>query len=54
MVRLVCSLVLQLREQPYVEAAVASGTRVPMILLRHILPNTVAPLLVQATYICAL
>ncbi len=52
-VRLVRSLVLQLREQPYVEAAVASGTRVPMILLRHILPNTVAPLLVQATYICA-
>jgi peptide/nickel transport system permease protein len=52
-VRLVRSLVLTLREQPYVEAAVASGTRVPMILLRHILPNTVAPLLVQATYICA-
>ncbi len=52
-VRLVRSLVLQLREQPYVEAAVASGTQVPMILLRHILPNTVAPLLVQATYICA-
>jgi peptide/nickel transport system permease protein len=52
-VRLVRSLVLTLREQPYVEAAVASGTRVPMILVRHILPNTVAPLLVQATYICA-
>jgi peptide/nickel transport system permease protein len=52
-VRLVRSLVLTLREQPYVEAAIASGTRVPMILIRHILPNTVAPLLVQATYICA-
>lgn len=52
-VRLVRSLVLILREQPYVEAAVASGTQVPMILLRHILPNTMAPLLVQATYICA-
>jgi peptide/nickel transport system permease protein len=52
-VRLVRSLVLTLREQPYVEAAVASGTRVPMILVRHILPNTMAPLLVQATYICA-
>jgi peptide/nickel transport system permease protein len=52
-VRLVRSLVLTLREQPYVEAAVASGTRLPAILLRHILPNTVAPLLVQATYICA-
>jgi peptide/nickel transport system permease protein len=52
-VRLVRSLVLTLREQPYVEAAIASGTRLPAILLRHILPNTLAPLLVQATYICA-
>jgi peptide/nickel transport system permease protein len=52
-VRLVRSLVLTLREQPYVEAAVASGTRLPAILVRHILPNTLAPLLVQATYICA-
>jgi peptide/nickel transport system permease protein len=52
-VRLVRSLVLTLREQPYVEAAIASGTRLPLILLRHILPNTIAPLLVQATYICA-
>jgi len=52
-VRLVRSLVLSLREQPYVEAAIASGTRLPAILIRHILPNTVAPLLVQATYICA-
>ena len=52
-VRLVRSLVLSLREQPYVEAAVAAGTTLPRILLRHILPNTVAPLLVQATYVCA-
>jgi len=52
-VRLVRSLVLSLREQPYVEAAVAAGTNLPLILLRHILPNTVAPLLVQGTYICA-
>ena len=52
-VRLVRSLVLTLREQPYVEAAIAAGTRLPAILLRHILPNTLAPLLVQATYICA-
>jgi len=52
-VRLVRSLVLTLREQPYVEAAIASGTRLPRILIRHILPNTMAPLLVQATYICA-
>ena len=52
-VRLVRSLVLTLREQPYVEAAVAAGTTLPRILVRHILPNTVAPLLVQATYVCA-
>ncbi len=51
--RLVRGVVLSLREQPYVDAAVASGTRVPMIMLRHILPNTLAPLTVQATYICA-
>ena len=47
-VRLVRSLVLTLREQPYVEAAIASGTRLPRILVRHILPNTMAPVLVQA------
>ncbi len=52
-VRLVRGLVLTLREQPYVEAAIASGTRLHRILLKHILPNTIAPLLVQATYICA-
>ena len=52
-VRLIRSLVLSLREQPYVEAAIAAGTRIPRILVRHILPNTVAPLLVQGTYICA-
>jgi peptide/nickel transport system permease protein len=51
--RLVRGVVLSLREQPYVDAAVASGTRTPMIILRHILPNTLAPMLVQATYICA-
>lgn len=52
-VRLVRSLVLSLREQPYVEAAAASGTPLVKTLLRHILPNIAAPLLVQATYICA-
>jgi peptide/nickel transport system permease protein len=51
-VRLVRSLVLSLREQPYVEAAIAAGTTLPGILVRHILPNIVAPLLVQATYVC--
>jgi peptide/nickel transport system permease protein len=52
-VRLVRSLVLTLREQPYIDAAIAAGTRTPRILVRHILPNTVAPLLVQGTYVCA-
>jgi peptide/nickel transport system permease protein len=51
--RLVRGVVLSLREQPYVDAAIASGTRMPMIILRHILPNTMAPMSVQATYICA-
>ena len=51
-VRLVRGLVLSLREQPYVEAAIAAGTTLPRILLRHILPNIVAPLLVQGTYVC--
>jgi peptide/nickel transport system permease protein len=52
-VRLVRGLVLSLREQPYVDAAIAAGTRLPLILVRHILPNTLAPLLVQGTYVCA-
>ena len=52
-VRLVRSLVLTLREQPFVEAATAAGTGIARTLVRHILPNTVAPLLVQGTYIFA-
>ncbi len=52
-VRLVRSVVLGVREAPYVEAAVASGTRTGKIIIRHILPNTIAPLIVQSTYICA-
>ncbi len=52
-VRLVRAVVLTIREMPYVEAAVSSGTRLPRILFRHILPNTFAPLMVQATYVCA-
>jgi peptide/nickel transport system permease protein len=51
--RLVRGVVLSLREQPYVEAAITAGTSTPRIILRHILPNTMAPLTVQATYICA-
>jgi peptide/nickel transport system permease protein len=51
--RLVRALVLTIREEPYVEAAVAVGTRTAALLVRHVLPNTLAPLIVQATYIAA-
>ncbi|MFZ4756637.1 MAG: ABC transporter permease [Burkholderiaceae bacterium] len=51
--RLVRSLVLTVREEPYVEAAVSLGTPTWKIMLRHILPNTVAPLIVQGTFIAA-
>ncbi|HAE46225.1 MAG: peptide ABC transporter permease [Tistrella sp.] len=52
-VRLVRSVVLSAREEPYVEAAMTLGTRMPVILWRHLMPNTLAPLIVQGTYICA-
>jgi peptide/nickel transport system permease protein len=52
-VRLVRSLVLTIREQTYMQAAISSGTRLPRLMLRHILPNVMTPLIVQATYICA-
>jgi peptide/nickel transport system permease protein len=51
--RLVRSVVLTLREQPFVEAAFASGTTHLRVMWRHIVPNTIATLLVQGTYICA-
>jgi peptide/nickel transport system permease protein len=52
-VRVVRSVVLSIRSQPYVESAIAGGTRNTKLLVRHILPNTLAPLIVQATYVCA-
>jgi peptide/nickel transport system permease protein len=52
-VRLVRSIVLSVREEPYVEAAIAVGTPTLPLIIRHILPNTLPPLIVQATYICA-
>jgi peptide/nickel transport system permease protein len=51
--RLVRSFVLSLREQAFVEAAVTSGTRLPMLLVRHILPNILSPVLVQLTFVVA-
>jgi len=52
-VRLVRSVILTIRSEPYVEAAIALGTPVPALLLRHMVPNTVAPLIVQGTFIFA-
>ncbi|PZO04646.1 MAG: peptide ABC transporter permease [Hyphomicrobiales bacterium] len=52
-VRVVRSIVLSVREEPYVEAAIMQGTRLPKLMVRHILPNTVAPLIVQGTFIAA-
>lgn len=51
--RLVRSIVLTLREQTFVQSAIVSGSSDARILLRHLLPNTVAPMIVQATYVCA-
>jgi len=51
--RLVRSLVLTIREEPYVEAAISLGTPTWKILFGHILPNCIAPLMVQGTFICA-
>lgn len=52
-VRLVRSVVLTVRERPYIDAAVSVGSPSRKIILRHILPSTIGPLIVQATYVCA-
>jgi peptide/nickel transport system permease protein len=52
-VRLVRSVVLTAREEPYVEAAIALGSSMPKVLFQHLMPNTMAPLIVQGTYILA-
>jgi peptide/nickel transport system permease protein len=52
-VRLVRSIVLSIREEPYVESAVTVGTPTPQLIVRHVLPNTIAPLIVQGTFIIA-
>jgi peptide/nickel transport system permease protein len=52
-VRLVRSIVLSIREEPYVESAITVGTPTPLLIVRHVLPNTIAPLIVQGTFICA-
>jgi peptide/nickel transport system permease protein len=52
-VRVVRAVVLSIRGQPYIESAIAGGTKNLKLLLRHVLPNTLAPLIVQSTYVCA-
>ena len=52
-VRLVRSIVLTVREEPYVEGAISVGTPTWVLMFRHILPNTIAPLIVQGTFIAA-
>jgi peptide/nickel transport system permease protein len=52
-VRLVRAIVLSVRNEPYVEASICAGTKTPLLLVRHILPNTVPALIVQGTFICA-
>lgn len=51
--RLVRSVVLSAREEPYVEAGISLGSSLPKIMWRHLLPNTIAPLIVQGTNFCA-
>ena len=51
--RLVRSVILSVREEPYVEAAISVGSSLPKIMWRHLMPNTIAPLIVQGTYVCA-
>jgi peptide/nickel transport system permease protein len=51
--RLVRSVVLSAREQLYVDAAKTAGTRLPKMIWQHVVPNTFAPLMVQASYVCA-
>jgi peptide/nickel transport system permease protein len=52
-VRLVRAVVLTVRERPFIDAAISVGSKSGKVIFRHILPNTLAPLIVQATYICA-
>jgi peptide/nickel transport system permease protein len=52
-IRIVRASVLSLREHTMVEGARALGAQTPRILVRYILPALTAPLIVQATYICA-
>ncbi len=53
MARLVRSLTLGIRAQPYIQAAITNGARLPRLMGRHVIPNLMSPVLVQATYVFA-
>jgi peptide/nickel transport system permease protein len=53
MARLVRSLTLGIRAQPYIQAAITNGARLPRLMGRHVIPNLLSPVLVQATYVFA-
>lgn len=52
-VRLVRGVILNLRNEAYVEAAISLGTPAPLLLIRHMIPNTMAPLIVQSSFVLA-
>ena len=51
--RLVRAVVLGVRSEPYVEAAIALDTPIWKVMVKHIMPNAIAPLIIQGTYVCA-
>jgi len=51
--RIVYGVALRLKAEPYVEAARSAGAGTWWIVTRHILPNMVSPLLVQASFVFA-
>lgn len=51
--RIVRSSALVVREQPYIEAMIVQGASSTRIIWRHIMPNTLSPLLVQASFVFA-
>lgn len=52
-VRLIRGVILNAREEPYVSAAISMGTPIRRLLWLHMLPNTVAPMIVQGSFVLA-
>ena len=51
--RIIYSLTLKLREEPFVEAIISAGAGHFRVIARHIIPNLISPIIVQATFIFA-